>query len=156
MCQLHLTLALLFRDEIPPLFKWKLLWDPHKPCKQKMQVALIARSLLQPRLTSAAFLLEVYVSVFIFATAFIWKIMFVCYQDAHISFNIHVWKNWLCVLTGGNEIQGRELQICVFPVEIMSWGSISSLDDNLFCISWTLYMIMHMCVFYYVLPFLLV
>lgn len=31
MCQLHLTLALLFRDEIPPLFKWKLLRDWNKP-----------------------------------------------------------------------------------------------------------------------------
>lgn len=48
---------------------------PTQPCKQKRQVALITRSLLQAWLTSAAFLLKVCVAVFIFA---IWKIMSVC------------------------------------------------------------------------------
>lgn len=106
-------LALLFRDEILPLLEWELLWDLHKPCKQKRQVALIARLLIQPRLSSTSFItscvcfylchcmhLKNHVCLFVISML-IFLLKLICL------------KNWLCILAGKIKYKYRALDLCV-------------------------------------------
>lgn len=147
MCQIHLMLALLFRDEILPLFKWKLLWDLHKHCQQKRQVALIARLLIQTQLSSTSFITSCVCFYLCYCMDLKNHGFFVCYQYAHFSFKINIFKKLALYSHWKIKYMDRALDLCVSCWETGSWGSISRMAGNLSHFTWTLYVTVFVCMF---------